>query len=375
MKCGPTLRCIARGCLLLAPWAAVLPAAVVCLAGGCRRVTPAPVKPTAEQLWEQGQACLADGDVERAAALLTRSLRMTDDTHRRRDLAVRLTAAGRADLAAGLLAGRTERQLVSLADALKAFRESPPPGYEANPYVVGGMGDALHVLETPVVMTATAEPMRLTARNLAIMAHHWEKWQELGSEGGDSEPRPGRAMVLWVLDCPPVRAAGLGPYVVHTVGAEGRTFSLAHLGSWPMGTAEGGFDAVALADKALGCPAWLRFAAWRGPGHPAELVLAGQLDGDGFVVTAGSDPPAYRALLALLADDTISPGRVTSRDAAEQEDILGLVDRLGMTHRLVREGPSLVVPDRSADATGDPDAGEWLADLAGYVRYGRACLP
>ena len=182
-------------------------------------------------------------------------------------------------------------------------------------------------------------------------------------------------MILWVLDCPPAQAAGLGPYVVHTVVGGDKMFALAHLGSWPMGTAEGGFDAVALADKAPGCPAWLRFAAWRGPEDPVELVLTGQLDGDGFVVVAGSDAPAYRALLALLQDDTISPGRVTSGDPAELQDILNLAERIGMSHRLIRDGRSLIVPDRRDDATGDPDAGQWLADLAGYVRYGRACMP
>ena len=359
--------------------AAVALVAAMALALGaapsCKRVTPPPAKPSADELWSQAEAALDDGQVERSAELFGESLAASDDAGRRIDAAIRVAVAGRLDLGEALVANRPQPELATLARAMKIFRESPPSGRAKDVYTVAAMADALWVLRAPMTQAETPRPIRLSPRHLADISRAWQKWQwyRQAFSVADSQPADqARAMVLWLLAQTPPATDPPGAFIMHGTGEEGPALALVHLGSWPLDETSPAYDVAAFARLPAEGPAGFCLAAWRTGQAPSVLLLAGRLREGELVVTSTSDESAYGALVNLLADASISPGRVVPRSQQERAEILSAAERLGFAGRLGQDGSAIV--DASAvdpeDAAAAP-AGEWLSDLAGYIRYGK----
>ena len=118
---------------------------VAVLTTGCRRLPHKAAQLTGEEFFQQGRSALKQGDLALAADLFAKSLALDDDWQLRQTAAMELLGAGRADLATGLLAGRSELHLRSLSAAIAIAAKFPPPGHEDNPYVAAPMADALTI--------------------------------------------------------------------------------------------------------------------------------------------------------------------------------------------------------------------------------------
>ena len=346
---------------------------IVLAVGGCRRVErPAPVE-TGEALFAQASSALADGRIEDAAALFARSLATADDVRRRRDASVRLFAAGAADAALELLAGRREPLLAATREAMILYAAAPPPGWEDNPYVVGAMSDALAAagrLSGPVQPLA---PTRLGEAALREVIRDWHAWARLvaasANEGGSS-----RAMLVWTLDRADEVAAGERRLIVHPpTDADGAGW-LVHLGSWPAGGG-GPVDELATLPTGPDGPVALVLATWD-DGPPLTVVLFGERAAGELVVTGCSHPALLAALVATMADPDLAAGsRIRLRDDGERQALLTLVAQLDADEAVTVEGPWATWTAPRADQTDFAVDDRPLADLVGYIRYGLAAWP
>jgi len=345
----------------------VLLAAVI----GCRRIDPPAPPLTGEELWRQAVCALADGQSGGAAELFRRSLDADDDVDRRRDAVVRLFAAGEAEAARALLAGRSAPSLVAAMGALDLYDQSPPPGREADPYVVGAMADALAFLSRPAAAAEPIDPVLVTAGDLRHLMRLWQMWLRLAEldAGGAPQP-PSRVMALWAAASIDVDALADRGFIVHRPAGDQGGGWLFHLGSWPLASAA--MEDVVNPGPAQSGPVALYFGVW-GPSGAFTLSLRGRLTDQGLVVGECSRRPLFNALLASLTDRDLAAGHVTSRDEAEREAIGRLAERLGKAGALVSDGHRLLV-SADVDQTDYAPHTSWLADLAGYVRYGQPVL-
>ncbi len=368
---GPTARRLGLAAVVTLAWWA--------LAGGsagCRRLESDPPSPTPRELWRRAERALAAGEVVPAAEMFGQSLAGEWAAGRCRDVAVRIAAAGRPDLAAAFVADRPEPELAALARAIAIFRQSPPAGYDAEPGVVGVMAEALLAGTPPAQWLPVASPTRLTVADLAAVGHHWQKWLEYRRLFGAAEgpgPPAARVMVVWRLPTGGGPTARRSDCIVHPADLSAESPALVHLGSWRLGDEDLAYDAVALAGGATG-PAELVFAAWRDRNSLGSLAVRGAMGPDGLTVQAASDPKLLAALRAPLTDRTLHTGRVVPRNADEAKAILHLAERLGLGYCVTRDGSALVAASPDGDTPPAVSSGQWLTDLAVYVRYGRAAL-
>jgi len=342
---------------------------------GCRPKDAEAPEPTARELWRRGEIALADGEVAAAAELFGRSLAGESTPDRRREAAERIASAGRPDLAAALVAGQAEPELAALAQAIAIYRQGPPGGYAGEPGVVCVMAEALLANAAAARWAAVTPPRRLSASDLAIIGHHWQKWllyRRLFS--GAEPPAPAKAMVLWRRPRAVGLAGGTSERIAHPAGTSEDAAALVHLGSWRLGSEDLTYDAVALAQGQAASPAELLFVAWRGRYDLPGLAVRGTMADDGLIVQAASDLERLTALSAVLTDPTIATGRVVPRDAAERREILHLAERLHLASCVRADGGALVAVGGDGDGPPDVSSGQWLTDLAVYVRYGRGAL-
>ena len=103
-----------------------------------------------------------------------------------------------------------------------------------------------------------------------------------------------------------------------------------------------------------------------------SFALTGEFAGGSFIVSEVSSNVVLQGLLSVLADKDISAARVRPRDDSEREQIIRLADQLGLAGQLSQAGAALVV-NLPEDEDG-PEPGQWLAEVAGYVRYGQAAM-
>ena len=362
--------------------------AAMALLAGCQGQDPTPGPTSPEELWQQGQVALQAEQFDQGARMLAESLTRAENIDRRREAAMRLAGAGRLDLAEGFLHNQSSPELMRLARAMKLYQASPPRGHEANPYIISGMAEAMMTQETPAELTDVPQPIRFSGEQLGVILHNWLTWvhfsqQELAATTGpaeddddgsaDREPA-GRAMALWVIRGANDLRTAPRHYIAHGLEDAHDPTTLAYLGSWLLARDGPTFDAVSLADDCSAGEVELRLHAWRGSQPLATLVLTGELADGGLVIRRTSDARQYEALLGMFGDEQIAPGRVTPKSAEEQTEILQLAQRMGLSERLVAEDGALVAPTADRGETDYAPTGQWLADVAGYIRYGRAAI-
>ena len=199
-------------------------------------------------------------------------------------------------------------------------------------------------------------PIRFEAQHVSQLCRLWGSWRRLtqletaelvpgADDSGDDDnqpssstapptsapaahsPAPMRMMAVWVLPAGVPAEALPGDCIVQPVGGGASAAVLVHQGSRPLSLAED--DSFGTPSFQQPTPAELRLVVWQGTEPAAILVLNGSIGANGFVVTAASSPPTYKALCDSLADAAISPGRVVPRNAQEHDAILQLATMLG----------------------------------------------
>ena len=353
------------------------------LAGGaCRKVAPKAQQGTdAGGLWDQAETALARGDAAGAQALFKQSLSLESSIAKWRSAALALAGANRLDLAEGLLAGRNEPALTALVQAIRAYRQAPPPGFANVPFVVAAMADGLRVADAAAQATPLDRPIAMTQRDLALVAHYWQAWLYCRQVDSGGEP-DGRAMVVWRLaqlaSKPPpgwiVQPGGKTPFAEETLPAV-----LLHQGSSDMGLVVdeqlAQEDANVLPSMMAG-PVQLYLAGWPAEGAPTVLVLEGSWQEGVFVVTGASDVTAFRKLAEAVADPALVLGQSLVAAGREAGAVTALAAELGLSQRLARQGQVLTIAiQEDASSEADAGAGQWLSDLMSYIRYGREGLP
>jgi len=340
---------------------------------GCRRVEPSAPALTADALWRQAVEAL-DGDrADEAAELFRRSLAAADGDDRRRDAAIRLFAAGEVAAARALLNGRSAPSLAAVSDAIDLYAASPPAAHRGDPYVVAAIADALTLLRRPAEPTQPIEPVLLTPPDLANLTRLWQTWLMLADpDSADPAERPGRAMVLWAAMHLDVDVLAERGFIVHRPVGDNAAGWLAHLGSWPVATISAAEDVVDLGAIPSG-PVAMYLATWD-TSFPLTVSLEGEWVEQGFAVRMCSHPPLLTALLASLTDADLADGAVAARTAEEIDAVLALAEQLGRDGAVGFDGGVLTVVSPEVAQTDYVPRNDWLADLAGYVRYGRAAL-
>ncbi|NLF32602.1 MAG: hypothetical protein GX591_17135 [Planctomycetes bacterium] len=341
--------------------------------GGCRRVERPEPAQTAEALFEQASEALAAGRVEDAAALFARSLATADDVRRRRDAAVRLFAAGAADPALDLLADRQDPSLAAAREAMMLYKAAPPPGWRDNPYVVAAMSDALAAVGRLSGRLEPLAPVELGEAALGGMIRDWHTWARLAAGPSDGAGRS-RTMVVWAVGGANEDAAAEQGLIIHPAGGGDGAGQLVHMGSWFAGGSAPPVEVVVPPAGSDG-PVALVLATWNDAAALTVALLGERTEG-GLVVTGCSHPALLAALLAKMADPDLAGGPyVLLRDPGESRAVAALAAERGAAGAVAVEGLWAHWTVAEADQTDFAADDSLLADLVGFVRYGRDAWP
>jgi hypothetical protein len=263
--------------------------------------------------------------------------------------------------------------MVAMTQAMDMYSQSPPPGREADPFVVGAMADALALLLRPADRAEPTDPVLFGPSDLPHLMRLWQTWLWLAElDRADPPHQPTRAMVLWAATQADVdELAGRGFIVHHPAGAADDGW-LFHVGSWPVASTSVIADAVDI-PPAPGGPVALYLAAWGGPSS-FTISLRGMFTDRGMEVQACSHPGLLDAVLASLNDPGLAGGPVAARDDIERQAILAVAEQAGRLDAIVVDRGMLGVAGADVVQTDYAPRTRWLADLASYVRYGRDAM-
>lgn len=347
---------------MMRAWAALLVLAALAAGFGCESPSHPARSETPEQLWQQAREALDEGRVEAAAGLMRQSLAAKDSPALRGSAVIALFEADRPDLAAGLVDPSAGVHQAALAEAVNLLAGQP-----------GGASMLLpagHAIAAEWAMPGRTvgldQPIRFARADLAETIDLLQAWSRLAMVEQGLDLSQARSIALWKI---PLNAS-LQPAAValaHPAGGD-HTSLLVHLGSWPITTAAPADDLVGLLSGEG--PARLVMLSWVGAVPIGPMAMEGWLGPDGLVVDSAEGGGLFQAAVAALGDSTIAPGSVLCRDQAEMSELLAWVDHLGRGEdvQVWGLGVSVPLPDGQTDYA---DPGLWLAELAGYIRYGR----